>query len=539
MPARTSLSHPLEIAELPLAGGGCVGVTFCPGKQDPHSISGPWDRDLELDVARIRDWGAELVLTLVETHEFELLAVPHLPATMRAQPFEWHHLPIRDVGIPAPPFEERWCYSGQRARTRLARGGKVLVHCRGGLGRAGTIAARLLVECGEAPARAIARVRAARPGAIETLAQERYAAGHRDVRAGDAHASRVLGCVLGGAVGDAFGYEVEFDSLATIRRRHGPAGLTVPAGAGGPLVVSDDTQMTLFTLEGLLAALPALAAGDLEATTARVRLACLDWLATQGGGAGPDAHGTLAFEAVLNVCRAPGTTCLSALRAGGQGHPGAPLNDSKGCGGVMRTAPCGLFPHLVDARAAFALGARAAALTHGHPSGYLSAGAMAAIVRELTAAATAATGQVAMSDRSAALRAAARSAAVLAREWPRHGETVAAMEAALARAAAPAADPSTDVAALGAGWVGEEALAIGLYAALRGADFAAVLAIAANHDGDSDSTASIAGQLWGAAHGVDDIPHAWIDRLDVLAPALGLLARTLAAAPHDRRRGQR
>jgi ADP-ribosylglycohydrolase len=80
----------------------------------------------------------------------------------------------------------------------------------------------------------------------------------------------------------------------------------------------------------------------------------------------------------------------------------------------------------------------------------------------------------------------------------------------------PSPDPADDVARLGQGWVGEEALAIAIYSVCRARNFSDAVAIATNHDGDSDSTASIAGQIWGAMNGIDEIPPSWARRLDVL-----------------------
>jgi ADP-ribosylglycohydrolase len=185
-----------------------------------------------------------------------------------------------------------------------------------------------------------------------------------------------------------------------------------------------------------------------------------------------------------------------------------PLNDSKGCGGVMRVAPLGLLRDLEPAKVA-ELAARAAALTHGHPSGYLSAAAMAAIVR--------------LSLDEPNLAANAQAAREILSSWEGSGETIAKIEAALRAAAEDPKNHHRAIESLGAGWVGEEALAIGLYSALVGDSFSEVLSIAANHDGDSDSTASIAGQLYGASFGLADLPNAWVRKLDVLDIVLTLL----------------
>ena len=172
---RTSLTDPLAIAAV--AAGpplGRVGITFCPGKYDQSAMSGYWDRDLSIDLDAIRNWGAAAVVTLVEPSELVLLRVENLGEEVRRRGMLWVHLPIADVSTPDERFEHNWASSGDALRTLLRDGRDILVHCRGGLGRAGTIAARLLVELGMEPAVAIRRVRAVRPGAVETPEQEKY-----------------------------------------------------------------------------------------------------------------------------------------------------------------------------------------------------------------------------------------------------------------------------------------------------------------------------------------------------------------------------
>ena len=172
---RTSLTHPLQIAVVTAGPDfGRVGITFCPGKYDRHAMSGYWDRDLELDLDAVRDWGAAAVVTLLEPKELTMLRVERLGEEVIRRNIRWFHLPIVDVSIPDEKFEREWAIVGEELRSMLRRRLDVLVHCRGGLGRAGTIAARLLVELGMAPARAIANVRAVRPGAIETADQEKF-----------------------------------------------------------------------------------------------------------------------------------------------------------------------------------------------------------------------------------------------------------------------------------------------------------------------------------------------------------------------------
>jgi protein-tyrosine phosphatase len=157
-----------------LAQGVVVGITFAPGKNDPYAIGGPWARDLTKDLDAIAAWNAKAVVTLIEPHEFRLLAIADLGAEVQRRGMEWLHLAIRDVSTLGSEFEERWPADSKRLRRRLDAGENIVVHCRGGLGRAGMISARLLVESGIEPEAAIDRVRAARPGAIETPQQEEW-----------------------------------------------------------------------------------------------------------------------------------------------------------------------------------------------------------------------------------------------------------------------------------------------------------------------------------------------------------------------------
>jgi protein-tyrosine phosphatase len=170
---RTSRSHPLKIAVVegpPFRGA--LGLTFAPGKKDPTSWPSPWVRGLSADLDAIVAWGAGTLVTLIEAHEFDLLGIPTLSAEVCRRGINWLHLPIRDVDVPDLAFERSWPAHSAELRRRLRAGDNVLVHCRGGLGRAGMITARLLVEEGVNATKAIQAVRDVRPGAIETLAQE-------------------------------------------------------------------------------------------------------------------------------------------------------------------------------------------------------------------------------------------------------------------------------------------------------------------------------------------------------------------------------
>ena len=386
--ARTSATDPLRIDEVaaPPGGGGRIGMTFCPGKRQRGAAMGDWERDLAADLARVAEWGAAAVATLMEPHELERYGVPGLGEAVEALGMEWHHLPIPDVGVPDSLFEARWFYAGHRLRAHLLAGRRVLLHCRGGLGRTGTIAARLLVELGAAPGDAVAAVRRARPGAIETAAQEAHARAAEPVGAAQAaSADRLLGCLLGGALGDAFGYAVEFDSLEAIRRRFGPEGIREPVFHAGRLVVSDDTQMTLFTLEGLLRAVGPDGSVDRRTAWSRRCAAPTSTGSTRSRGA-PRA-------ASSRERSRPGRRCATAAPRGtpasprcgpaGTARSGAPSTTPRAA-----AAPCAArrWPSSPACQAgpeAFRLGARTGALTHGHPDGWGPAGLVAAAVRRL------------------------------------------------------------------------------------------------------------------------------------------------------------
>lgn len=318
---------------------------------------------------------------------------------------------------------------------------------------------------------------------------------------------RFTGCLLGGAVGDALGAPVEFMRRDEIRRRFGPHGIVdyAPLDDATPGSITDDTQMTLFTAEGLLRTWVRGRTRGLATFEGVTGYAYQRWLLTQGEWpeSGADwalnAPGWLFGHRALHARRAPGQTCLAALR---HGEPGAPArNDSKGCGGVMRVAPVGLYmARAGDAGEAFDVAARLAGLTHGHPTGRLAAGAFAAVVRELAC--------------GAALGDALDTAEALLRAQPGHEETLRALQAAR-RLARQGEDPARAIAQLGQGWVAEEALAIAVYCALVAEDFEHGVRLAVNHDGDSDSTGAIAGNLLGAITGAAAIPPRWLRPLEL------------------------
>jgi len=319
------------------------------------------------------------------------------------------------------------------------------------------------------------------------------------------------GCLLGGAVGDALGAPVEFYGLHRIRGKYGPAGVTDYGEAYGRRgAITDDTQMTLFTAEGLLRAITRRRHKGISHPASAIHQAYIRWSRTQSERSRAhfsedQMNGWLIGVKGLHSRRAPGNTCLSALRGEEMGAMQPPLNNSKGCGGVMRVAPVGLVAE--DEEQAFNIGCEAAAITHGHPSGYYSAGCFAAIVCHLTA------GRSLSEAIELALRILERPINIDREECAE----------AIRRAVALWRDgdlaPSPEVIErLGGGWVGEEALAISLYCALAAQDdFSRGVLLAVNHSGDSDSTGAITGNLLGLELGVEAIPEKWLAELELRA----------------------
>jgi ADP-ribosyl-[dinitrogen reductase] hydrolase len=341
--------------------------------------------------------------------------------------------------------------------------------------------------------------------------------------------SRFCGCLLGGAVGDALGAPVEFLDLDEIVSAFGETGIRDYAPAYGKLgAITDDTQMTLFTAEALLSAHVASAQQGHEPDFFRAGAAAYArWLMTQENSrlisTGNAKSSWLLQQKRLFSRRAPGTTCLSVLQTS-RGKIARAMNDSKGCGGVMRIAPVGMYfaCSLGNERNRdrllsniFATGCDLASITHGHPSGCLSAGTLAVIV-----------GLVLVGN---SLTDATQAAKEELRKHPSHKETLAAIEKAEALAKRRPRDRSV-LRELGKGFVAEEALAIGLYCALGAKDFEEGIILAVNHSGDSDSTGTITGNLLGSAAGVEAIPERWLAPLE-LRTTIEAVADDLAAVP--------
>ena len=506
---RTSVTHPLRIDDLSL-GQGRIGITLCPGKKGVSAFGARWDRDLDLDVAAIRRWGAEAVLSLIEDQEFKFLDVSNLGAAVKSQDMVWFHVPIQDLGVPSDQFLEDWAKISAELHEILSRGGRVLIHCRGGLGRAGTVAALMLIERGWEPNAAINTVRSVRHRAIETPEQVRWLVGRAESLAQSGVQLRAS--LLAGAYGDSLGAEIEFLSLDGIRRQF-PNGISdLPPHQGLRGAVTDDTQMTLFTAEGIIRAQIRGALKGICHPPSVVHHALLRWYKTQGGTSAQRTDDVgLIEDRRLWARRAPGLTCISALRDARE--LGAPAkNNSKGCGTIMRVAPVALMLPRDQVRS---VAIETSALTHGHPTGQLAAAAWAEILADVAMGADV-----------------EETATLIAQQYDQlefGAETASAIRRALG---APRDGAPETVETLGGGWIAEEALSIALYACLAGTSFDHALQIAVFHSGDSDSTGSIAGNLLGLIHPTLALQHRWASTIEV-DDLIAKLARDAAQLKYD------
>lgn len=326
--------------------------------------------------------------------------------------------------------------------------------------------------------------------------------------------SRMQGCLLGGAVGDALGYPVEFLSEQAIFSKYGPEGIRTLEQAcrpGYPAVISDDTQMTLFAANAFIyrANHPEL---WLNADT--TWLAYREWLGTQGDTSRMDEGEPKMWiyrDSRLHALRAPGNTCLNAIRHSENGGTmEKPINNSKGCGTVMRAAPYGLWveddPQEPVQHFAVDLAARDAALTHGHPLAWGSSGWLAGCVFEASRE----------SANDSRLEDCVRRVYVPEKLDP-GGTLRSLIDKAVMLADRESVADLDAIHMLGEGWVAEEALAIAVFCAVRHQDdFAAAIRAAVNHKGDSDSTGAICGNILGTWLGKEAVEQAFdLEKLEL------------------------
>jgi len=340
--------------------------------------------------------------------------------------------------------------------------------------------------------------------------------------------SAIKGSLIGGAIGDALGYPVEFISYDSIIKRYGEGGIRLydKDSDSGLALISDDTQMTLFTAVGMLVGDTRSSMRGIAGPAERyIHQAYLDWYACQckgrasdsGHGRQADTHDGISWLMYLfemHQWRAPGNTCLNALASDSYGTLKDPINNSKGCGGVMRIAPIPLYyqePRNRESLKRICLtSAKAAALTHGHPLGYMPAAALAHIISCAAFGSYPSVG---------GLNQILQECMELMEELFEDNAHLNQLVTLLRRAESLSKNNRPDaenIHALGGGWVAEEALAIAVYCCLRyPGDFTKALIASVNHSGDSDSTGSITGNIMGAWLGYEKIDPVWLKDLEL------------------------
>jgi len=337
-----------------------------------------------------------------------------------------------------------------------------------------------------------------------------------------------IGCLIGGAIGDSLGWPIEFSDIERIRKKYGKNGIL--GHIQTPAEITDDTQMTLYTAEGLMRMYIREKVEKKEPSYSVLLRSYHRWLSRQVGySVNKHSRGTeyykltkkqfdiildsgfLVHNKALNKMRSPGTTCTGALCKGKKYTFDKPYNSSMGCGAVMRAAPAGI---LYDSPIqSFIVGCNLAVLSHGNPIGYFSAGALASIIN--------------FTMKGIDLKnAISKTIQILERKY--EIDTIPDEERQeynniiniktrnvvnyIDRAVKLFEDgvkptPENIERHLGSGWTGGEALSIAVYSSLvYENDFEKAILLAVNHSGDSDSTGAICGNILGSIYGESGIP---------------------------------
>lgn len=313
--------------------------------------------------------------------------------------------------------------------------------------------------------------------------------------------SNYLGCLLGGAIGDAMGAPLEFLDEEAIQQRYGDKGLRYVRKKGSSYKFTDDTQMTIFTIKGLLNSFSKINSLIVEPDYNIIYDAYQDWYKTQINANTLEVSENNVFDRKeLYAKRGPGLTCLTALESNVKGTIENPVNNSYGNGAVMRSAPIGLM-YYNKPELAFKIGVKAGALTHGHHRAYLPAGFQAALIANIVKG-------YSLSDSIN------NSIAILSR-YSDNQEFMALLKKAISFAKSDIA-PNVAIKTLGRGFAGDEAVAISVYCALKNPDnYKKAITMAINHGGDSDTTGAITGNILGAYLGSDAISRNLKENLEL------------------------
>lgn len=477
-------------------GSGTTGITLCLGTREVNPLVGQSDLDLEF----IEAWGATAVVNLMSDYELSELKVHQFGDQVDSRGMLWFQLPMPDEPLTDEAFELQWTYTDARLTEFLQAGNRVLLNGRTGLAHTGLIAARLPMELGLPWQLAVTTFRQVKLGALQSPMQLAHLEGNQIVHS-LTWMDHVRGCLLVAvAVGDAF---ASLDSMDQIHTRLGEPGLTKPMFHHGSLVASGSAQMTVLTWAGILR--------------------CI----------GPD--GAIRAPKIIQAIRAYEKSSdiqprpldakqlngLANMSAGHMNHTlGSVYSDvpqgtqqgnkditAKGYGSLMRRAPIG-FLHGLDV---FNLGLHAAARTDSPPTEWLTSGILPCFMYHLNDG----------TDKALPLHNGLSDAA----EWRRRcGVEVNAACFVLAPELAYKTQLNADKAmpVMGTGWDGDKTPAIAICAGLSGLSYSDAVSRATRYDGDSDSVATVGGQLWGAHHRLSDILNAWIGGLDVLDDVLKL-----------------
>ena len=341
---------------------------------------------------------------------------------------------------------------------------------------------------------------------------------------------QIRGCLLGGAAGNVLGYSVVFMNEEEIKKNFGESGITEYqiTRKGGKAMISDDTQMTLFTANGLLVADTKAKIGGIQVwPRSYVAMAYQDWLRTQEMSyeeylksseemetSGKHSVSWLSDIPELYSRRLPGNTCLSALKLRknaeyfAEDYTKDTVNNSKGCGGVMRIAPLGLTFHKMNTLRLDSEGAQIAAITHGNSLGYMPAAILTHVINRIVFP------KEQLTLQEIVVEAVGRAMELFAGD-EHLNELADIIDLAISLSENEESDQD-NIRKIGEGWVAEETLAIAIYCALRHQDdFSAGIIAAVNHAGDSDSTGAIAGNILGALVGFDAIDEKWKKDLEL------------------------
>lgn len=323
------------------------------------------------------------------------------------------------------------------------------------------------------------------------------------------------GCLLGGAIGDALGYPVQFKSIDEIRVAYGYSGIRDFSKLNGAQI-SVNTQMTLFTANGLIYTDAARRRGEDTDVLENLYASYIDWMRTQSVKSIPAVKPVcwLLNVSGLRESRTPEQTCFDALSCGRPGTIENPINDNKSCGGITRSAPIGLYSSYQNETVRLA--AQAAAITHGNPMGYIPAAVFAYIISNII-----------YSDKELADIIADAVKMLKNQFLSCYKEVVRITELLTLAVQLINFDRETDIAErirkdsvnikrLGRGRAAEETLAIAVYCSLKyEEDFELAMAAAVNHSGDSDTTGSLVGNILGALNGVSCLPEKFTAELEL------------------------